>query len=424
MKINKRKKFFSQIPKAVGTKVFLLPFAFILFCLLLVPTANSFSQGTWTQKANFLGTGRYLAVGFSIGNKGYIATGTDGVMPFGDLWEYNSSNDAWTQKANFPIGGRIAAIAFSIGTKGYVALGQDTYTGSFNNKDLYEWDQTSNTWTRKANFLGTPRRDAVAFSIGTKAYVALGRDSLTAKQDLWEWNQSLNTWTQKANFPLSGRYSAAAFSIGTKAYVGTGASSATLFYNDLWEWDQNTNTWLQKATLPGSVRCCGVAFSIGTNGYLGTGYNGANLQDFWEYNPTTDVWNPVINYPPGALSSGVALSIGTKGYVGIGLGWPLVQTWWELDPTGVGISEQTPNLEISIYPNPMKESCTLEIKDEGVKSKDLIFQLYDMQSKLVRQTTINQQQTSIERGNLSAGTYVYNITCNNKVLSTGKLIIQ
>ena len=30
---------------------------------------------TWTQKADFGGTARYAAVGFSIGNKGYIGTG-------------------------------------------------------------------------------------------------------------------------------------------------------------------------------------------------------------------------------------------------------------------------------------------------------------------------------------------------------------
>ena len=37
------------------------------------PAAN-----TWTQKADFGGTARYYAVGFSIGSKGYIGTGWDG----------------------------------------------------------------------------------------------------------------------------------------------------------------------------------------------------------------------------------------------------------------------------------------------------------------------------------------------------------
>ena len=36
------------------------------------PIAN-----TWTQKADFGGTARAVAVGFSIGSKGYIGTGFD-----------------------------------------------------------------------------------------------------------------------------------------------------------------------------------------------------------------------------------------------------------------------------------------------------------------------------------------------------------
>ena len=35
------------------------------------------STNTWTQKADFGGTARNWAVGFSIGNKGYIGTGYD-----------------------------------------------------------------------------------------------------------------------------------------------------------------------------------------------------------------------------------------------------------------------------------------------------------------------------------------------------------
>jgi len=40
---------------------------------------NNYAQGTWKKKANFGGTKRYGAVGFSIGSKGYIGTGYDGV---------------------------------------------------------------------------------------------------------------------------------------------------------------------------------------------------------------------------------------------------------------------------------------------------------------------------------------------------------
>ena len=42
---------------------------------------------TWTQKANFGGTARSLAVGFSIDNKGYVGTGSDGAVSYSPLFD-------------------------------------------------------------------------------------------------------------------------------------------------------------------------------------------------------------------------------------------------------------------------------------------------------------------------------------------------
>ena len=76
--------------------------------------------------------------------------------------------DNWTQKANFPCIGRAAAFSFSIGRKGYFGLGQDSTAIM---KDLWEWDQLTNTWTQKASLPALPRRVGVSFSIGTKGYI-------------------------------------------------------------------------------------------------------------------------------------------------------------------------------------------------------------------------------------------------------------
>ena len=40
--------------------------------------------------------------------------------------------------------------------------------------DFWEYDPTTNTWTQKANFGGTPRDGAVGFSIGSKGYIGTG----------------------------------------------------------------------------------------------------------------------------------------------------------------------------------------------------------------------------------------------------------
>src|SRR5215470_9056364 len=92
----------------------------ILLCITAI-----YAQNTWTKKANFGGTSRDAAVGFSIGSKGYIGTGYDDGGDRSDFWEYDPSSDVWTQKANFGGKARECAIAFSIGSKGYIGTGRE-----------------------------------------------------------------------------------------------------------------------------------------------------------------------------------------------------------------------------------------------------------------------------------------------------------
>src|SRR3989304_3298210 len=121
----------------------------ILFFFLTV-MLNSFqhlasAQGTWTQKANFGGTVRLGACGFSIGNKGYIGTGYDYDSLRTDFWEWDQTNNTWTQKASFAGIAREFAVGFSIGTKGYIGTGFDSTNNPL--QDFWEWDQSTNIWT-------------------------------------------------------------------------------------------------------------------------------------------------------------------------------------------------------------------------------------------------------------------------------------
>src|SRR5262249_30602246 len=118
-----------------------------------------------------------------------------------------------------------------------------------------------------------------------KGYIGTGYTGAYV-QDFWEWNQSTNQWTQKANFAGSARAYCASFAIGTKGYIGAGDDGGNK--KDFWEWDQATNTWTQKSDLNGLPRFTPVGFSIGSNGYVGTGMyltTSTNLQDFMEYCP-------------------------------------------------------------------------------------------------------------------------------------------
>src|SRR5262245_32709354 len=90
----------------------------LLFAILFViGLATSHAQNAWTQKADFGGTPRLNAVGFSIGSKGYLGTGYDNWGDYKkDFWEYDPVADAWTQRADFGGTARDGAVGFSIGS--------------------------------------------------------------------------------------------------------------------------------------------------------------------------------------------------------------------------------------------------------------------------------------------------------------------
>jgi N-acetylneuraminic acid mutarotase len=296
------------------------------------------------QKAYYPGGARYLAAGFSIGTKVYLGLGENGGdFPVKDFWEWDQATNKWTRKANFPgyFTGRI--VSFTIGTKGYIGT-EIHWSTSVPVNEFWEYDPATNAWTQKASIPTTPARyGAVGFSIGTKGYFGIGHkdDGMNDSyyKDFWEWDQAINVWTRKADFEGTIRGEAVGFSIGSKGYIGTG-NGDTPYSTEFWEWDQATDVWTRKADFGGNSRTEAVGFSIGNKGYIGTGYGGSQTSyllynDFWEWDQTTDLWTRKANFGGGARSTAVGVSISNKGYLGTGLGGNIIyayQDFWEYDP--------------------------------------------------------------------------------------------
>jgi N-acetylneuraminic acid mutarotase len=212
----------------------------------------------WTRKADFGGTARKLATGFGIAttNKGYIGTGGNGgsdPVNLQDFWEYNPVTDTWLQIADFPGTARYAAVGFSIGTKGYAGTGINYVSSTEFNflNDLYEYNPAENTWTSKASLNGPARAFAVGFNIVNKGYIGTGNSSGGFLTDFWEYDPTLDIWLQTTDFGGVERDCATGFSIGTKGYIGTGLKSTTPdpYLKDFWEYNQVTNVWTQKTDL-------------------------------------------------------------------------------------------------------------------------------------------------------------------------------
>ena len=67
----------------------------------------------------------------------------------------------------------VELLVFQSGTKDTLELDMEM-VNNYDLKDFWEWDQATDVWTRKADFGGIARRDAVGFSIGNKGYIGTG----------------------------------------------------------------------------------------------------------------------------------------------------------------------------------------------------------------------------------------------------------
>jgi N-acetylneuraminic acid mutarotase len=254
---------------------------------------------TWSQVALMPGSKRNSAVAFAAGGKGYVATGYDGVNKLQDNWEYNPIGNTWTQKANLPdpangvvgSGGRYGAVGFGIGTKGYICSG---YTGT-HTKDLWEYNPGTDTWTQKKSMnTSDKRRDAVAMVYGGEAYIVSGTNNGTVVTEMAKYNPTTDTWTKLrdiANLSSDAyddayasivRGSAVGFVVGTKGYLATGQNGSNV--NTVWEYDFATDLWVQKTNFERSTRNAAVGFTAGGKGFVGLGTNSTyyfdNLDEF------------------------------------------------------------------------------------------------------------------------------------------------
>jgi len=190
-----------------------------------------------TIKADFPGSCRKRPLAFTIGNKGYLGLGDFTLPPESvtSFWEYDPTTNQWTRKAEFGNG----VVSTRRGVH-FVSNGKVYVTALEYTKDTWEYTPEDNTWRKKADFPSTMRGDAFAFTIGNKGYVGSGQERGTVigpyLKDFWEYNTTTDTWVRKADFPSAARIWAGSFNVNGKGYVfgGINQSNATLY--DFWEY--------------------------------------------------------------------------------------------------------------------------------------------------------------------------------------------
>jgi RHS repeat-associated protein len=315
------------------------------------------ANDTWTRKADFP-IPRTNAICFAIGNKIYAGLGQNsdlnlgpGFFPYNDFWEYDIPTDTWTQKAEFPGSGRIDELAFTIGNHGYICFGNASVGINTDiKKDVWEYSPETDTWTQKTDFPGNPREGVFGFIIGDKGYVGGGINGFNPwYKDFWEYDPSIDVWTQKADFEGSISVNKIGFSINGKGYAGLGQDTGGSFQKDFWEYDPKNNHWSRKADFIGE-RVTGIYFSIGNSGYVGMGAS----HDFWEFN--TSVAPITITSQNG--------SIVCKGQTGVAYNISAVSNatsyTWSYSGTGATINGTTNAVTIDFAANATSGNLTVK----------------------------------------------------------------
>ena len=132
---------------------------------------------SWVELVGFGGNKRRDATTFTIGNNVYLGTGVSNGLNQTDFWVFNMEAEQWNplldlddDDDNFIL--RNNAVGFSMGDKGYFATGDGGFGASV---DIWEYDPSTDLWEEKTEYEGTTRQGAVAFYNGSRAFLALGR---------------------------------------------------------------------------------------------------------------------------------------------------------------------------------------------------------------------------------------------------------
>lgn len=88
----------------------------------------------------------------------------------------------------------------------------------------------------------------------------------------------------------------------------------------------------------------------------------------------------------------------------------------------VGIDELNSILSTNLYPNPIKDNLTFEIESNTKEAFTLT--IIDVLGKKVKDLTINSKITNIQLSDLKSGIYFYELKNENKIVKTGKIIME
>ncbi len=395
------------------------------FILAFLPLSLfSFGQDNWVQRDSVNGPPRSVSASFVLQNEGYVLGGLDDFTFKRKMYSYNYFQNDWDDEES--IGGpngdgleRGSACAFALEGKGYICLGQGQTMAYMN--DLWQFDPDTKAWSQKADFMGTPRRQAVSFTIGTKAYVGTGQDLSGLRKDFYSYDALTNSWVQLNDFPGTARKQAVAFEMGVKGWLGTG-DDGTL-KKDFWMYDPASDNWIQKTDFPGSARAGAVGWSTHPTCFIATGedVNFEYKKDVWEYNYYSNSWTQRVDLIGPGRKNAIAFVLDGIAFVGTGYNGVFLDDFYAYFGI-VGINEQEV-VSSSVYPNPVSNELTISTETNLSDSQVLI---YSVTGKMVYSSTMNSSDMhTLNVSRFDEGAYFYRILDESRgKMTSGKFVVK
>jgi N-acetylneuraminic acid mutarotase len=386
-----------------------------LFFIFLVDCLKLTAQ-TWQSAPFYLGGERDDAVGFSIGNSGYVGTGRDAGFQYrSDFYQFQDNQ--WIPIASLLGIERQYACSFSLNQMGCVLTGIAPNDSLLNEMQCY--DPAENLWSIKSAFPGAPRIQASSFSIGNYGFCGGGRNLTTDFNDWYCYNAFTNSWNGISPYPKA-CHESVAFSINGIGYVGLGKSLSNTYYAYFYSYNPITNEWKALASFPGTLRTYATAFAIGEMGYVVTGQdeNGTFSNEYWQYNPQTNSWKQLTDFPFETKRGVAHFTIDNCAHIVTGLD----ENFQRLNTHQTYCVEQTDTTSpLCLYPNPSTGVFALQVKGEQTITSISILNLL---GKLVYQNELSTNYYLLDLSCLDIGCYIIHVNLNSGASIVKKLVVN
>jgi len=170
---------------------------------------------------------------FSYNGKGYLLGQNELEINEKRIWEFTpDETPSWKVIGEYPCFGNYGLFNFRFEDKVIIGLGSSgVFTNNqYINKEIWEYNITTNEWIQKNDFPGNPRREGISFVYNGEGYFGFGRGINTVtgeafqNADLWKYNVTDDTWEEIFNAPINTNHSLFSFVIENSLYFGGGYS--------------------------------------------------------------------------------------------------------------------------------------------------------------------------------------------------------